>query len=110
KSIAWQFLRLWEQVFSKIRHGLEGIFIIHSGSLFVIRDQLSAEIVDKIDWVKVSKDTPYGKLSVNWEKKGAKVDINVEIPVGSTATLYTPDNKTVTLPSGHHSISCDIVK
>ena len=68
------------------------------------------QIVEKIDWVKVSKDTPYGKLSVNWEKKGAKVDINVEIPVGSTATLYTPDNKTITLPSGHHNISCDIVK
>ena len=64
------------------------------------------QIVTEIDWVKVSKDTPYGKLSVNWEKKGAKVDINVEIPVGSTATLYTPDGKSITLPSGNHSVSC----
>lgn len=66
------------------------------------------QIVEKIDWVKVSKDTPYGKLYVSWEKKGAKLEIDVVIPVGSTATLYTPDGKSITLPSGNHSVSCDM--
>lgn len=66
------------------------------------------QIVSEIDWVKVSKDTPHGKVSVNWEKTGESVEINVVIPVGSTATLYTPDGKSVTLLSGSHNISCEM--
>jgi alpha-L-rhamnosidase len=65
------------------------------------------QIVDAIDWVKVSKDTPYGKLYVSWEKAQDELKINLTIPVGSTATLHTPDGKSILLGSGNHSINCN---
>lgn len=66
------------------------------------------QIIDEIDWVKVSKDTPYGKLFVGWNKTEGQLKIDVEIPIGSSATLYTPDGKSVKLSSGSHSVSCAI--
>lgn len=66
------------------------------------------QMIKNIDWVKVSKDTPYGKVSVNWEKSGDLLELDIVIPTGSTATLITPDGKSIALTSGTHNISCNI--
>lgn len=34
--------------------------------------------------------TPYGKASVSWKKQSGAYRVDVEIPVGSTATVYIP--------------------
>lgn len=53
---------------------------------FFIRPQ----VLDNMTWVKASKDTPYGELSVNWEKSNSQFTLSVIVPVGSHATLECP--------------------
>ena len=65
--------------------------------------------VDGIDWVKAFKNTPYGKLEVCWTMTNGTFDIQVEIPVGSSATVYLPDgSEGIALESGSHHISMTI--
>ena len=68
---------------------------------FFVRPQL----VEGIDWVKASKDTPYGKLSVEWKREGDKLTLDVIVPVGTTATVVLPNhNEPIVLASGKHRI------
>lgn len=67
---------------------------------FFVRPQL----VDGIDWVKASKDTPYGLIEVNWTQASDNFTIEVVVPVGTTATICLPDGKEVVLPSGKHHL------
>lgn len=48
------------------------------------------QFVEGISWVRAKKDTPYGELAVEWERKDNALTINVKIPVGSHATLCLP--------------------
>jgi alpha-L-rhamnosidase len=45
-----------------------------------------------------SNETPNGKAGVDWEKETDKFTLNINVPVGSTATVYVPatDAKNVT--------------
>ena len=45
--------------------------------------------VDGISWVEASKSTPYGTLSVRWEKTDAFV-MDVVVPVGCRASVVLP--------------------
>ncbi|MBQ8874627.1 MAG: alpha-rhamnosidase, partial [Bacteroides sp.] len=68
---------------------------------FYVRPQL----VEGIDWVKASKDTPYGELSVEWKREGDKLTLDVIVPVGTTATVVLPNHKEpIELTSGKHRI------
>lgn len=40
-----------------------------------------------------SNETPYGTAGIRWEESGTKFNVNVEVPVGSTATVYVPASK-----------------
>ena len=66
--------------------------------------------VDGIDWVKASKNTPYGRLVVNWEKKDGRFILDTEIPVGSVATVHLPDGRTMSLESGSYRLVADKVR
>ena len=62
--------------------------------------------VEGINWVKASKDTPYGEIKVNWEKKNGNFEMDVVIPTGSTATVTMPDGTINNLTSGMHKLAC----
>ena len=62
--------------------------------------------IEGITWVKASKDTPYGVLEVNWERRANEWIMEINIPVGSSATVHC--NEKIELPSGKHRISCKI--
>jgi alpha-L-rhamnosidase len=66
--------------------------------------------VDGIDWVKASKNTPYGRLVVNWEKKDGRFVLDTEIPVGSVATVHLPDGRTMSLESGSYRLVADKIR
>lgn len=68
---------------------------------FFVRPQL----VKGIDWVKASKDTPYGLIEVSWKQMDDDFKLDVVVPVGSTATVYLPDGKDVELTSGIHRLN-----
>ncbi len=51
---------------------------------------IQPQIPQGITWAKTVKETPYGKLVVNWELKGKTMELNVEIPVGTEAGIVIP--------------------
>jgi alpha-L-rhamnosidase len=40
--------------------------------------------------VSYANETPFGNASVKWEKSAGLFKLNVDVPVGSTATVYVP--------------------
>jgi alpha-L-rhamnosidase len=52
-----------------------------------------------LTWAKVSKETPYGTIKVEWQKEDGEMVIQVTIPTGSKAKL--------TLPKGEESCLID---
>ena len=80
-----------------------------------IRPQIPAGV----EWVKTSKETPYGKVRSEWRVDGNKMIFDIEIPANSTATFHSPvatsdctlngvstamNSNTVSLASGVHQI------
>jgi len=43
-----------------------------------------------LTFVSYANETPLGNASVRWEKSAGSFKLNVEVPVGSTATVYVP--------------------
>lgn len=54
---------------------------------------IEPELISGVSWVKATKDTPYGTLSVEWKKEGGMLDMAIEIPVGCHATLCLPTSE-----------------
>jgi alpha-L-rhamnosidase len=54
-----------------------------------------------LTYVKYFNETSYGKAGIHWEKKDGQFTMQVEVPVGCSATVYVPltQEKTV-LESG----------
>lgn len=51
---------------------------------------IKPQVVNDISWVQASKDTPYGLLKVRWEKKESSFVLDVQIPVGASASVALP--------------------
>jgi alpha-L-rhamnosidase len=43
-----------------------------------------------VTFASYSNETPYGTAAVNWEKKDNVFKLNINVPVGSTSTVYVP--------------------
>lgn len=54
------------------------------------RITIRPQLVDGLDWVKCRYNSIRGPIVCNWKRQSKKVDVEIEIPVGSTATLYLP--------------------
>ena len=52
---------------------------------------IDPQIPKGLTWAKMAKDTPYGVIVVDWELTDNIMDLQVDIPVGVTATLCIPD-------------------
>lgn len=65
---------------------LGGIIPIEPGYRKVLVDP---QMPAGMDWVKVTKETPYGPLTVKWDNSHGQADITVEAPVG--ITVVRPD-------------------
>ena len=66
------------------------------------------QLVEGIDWVKVSKDTPYGMVELNWEKNGKSFTIDVTLPFGTSATVVLPDGSVKEITAGSHELKCTL--
>lgn len=83
---------------------------------------IKPQVVNDISWVQASKDTPYGLLKVRWEKEDASFVLDVQIPVGSSASVSLPfpvenvrvngqpseSKETLDLESGSYRIECSL--
>lgn len=48
------------------------------------------QIVDDMTYVEYSNLTPYGTAGIRWEKNNVNLTMDIDVPVGSTATVYVP--------------------
>jgi len=53
---------------------------------------IAPQVPAGINWAKVSKETPYGTLAIDWELREGMLHINLTIPPGCTALLELPEN------------------
>lgn len=58
-----------------------------------------------ITWAQGSVRTPYGDISLRWERREEDFRVTLEVPVSTVCTLTLPDGETMELLSGHHRIS-----
>jgi alpha-L-rhamnosidase len=66
-------------------------------------------LTDEIDGARVAHLSPYGMISATWQKRAGQLFIDVEVPVGVTATVSLPDGSDSTnVGCGAHSFVCDI--
>jgi alpha-L-rhamnosidase len=56
-----------------------------------------------LTYAKGSVLTPYGKIASEWKLDGGRVEMNVEIPMGTTCKLVMPSGEEHTLSSGKYS-------
>ena len=52
--------------------------------------KIQPQIPQGVTWAKTTKETPYGKLVVNWEIKANTMEMELEIPVGINAEVVIP--------------------
>jgi alpha-L-rhamnosidase len=46
-----------------------------------------------VTFATYANETPYGRAAINWKKSGSAFKLDIEVPVGSTATVYVPASK-----------------
>lgn len=56
--------------------------------------------VGDVTWAKGSYDSPYGMIKSEWKKNGDVFELNVAIPVNTTATIYLPAKEGSLLSEG----------
>ena len=66
---------------------------------------IAPQVPAGITWAKVTKETPYGALSVDWEVKEGMLYMNLTIPPGCTALLELPETTTEYLMDGKQYFS-----
>jgi hypothetical protein len=52
--------------------------------------EIRPQPVGDVTWVKGSYDSPYGMIRSEWKKSSDVFELNVEIPVNTTAVIYMP--------------------
>ena len=56
--------------------------------------EIRPTLVKGLDWVKFYKDSPYGRINIDWKVIGNDFTLKCTVPVGTTATVYIPDGET----------------
>ncbi len=72
--------------------------------------RINPQVPKGISWAKTYKETPYGKLSVDWKIDAGAMEMNITIPVGTEAEVVIPEGATeYVLNEEKHSIPQDAV-
>ena len=50
------------------------------------------QIPNGVTWTKVTKESPYGTIAVNWEMQGKQLNLQLIVTAGTTATVCIPNN------------------
>lgn len=65
------------------------------------------QVVGDLTWAKASTESPYGRISSRWQRRGKTMTLDIEIPANTTATVQIPDGgsgvRTVKVGSGKYS-------
>ena len=53
---------------------------------------IEPQIPESVTWAKTTKESPYGTIAVNWSLESGKLNMDIALPVGCTATVILPQN------------------
>ena len=114
-TLTWE---MWEGSRSQIHNCFNGIGTwFYQALAGIIPDEskpgyrhmtISPQLVEGIDWVKASKDTPYGSVEVCWRKNDTAFSIEMTIPFGASATVSLPDGTVHKTESGTYKFDCKL--
>lgn len=60
---------------------------------------LEPQLIDGLDWVKCSFDSPMGKIQSSWKREANTLTWNITIPPGATSQVRVPGRMTQLTPS-----------
>jgi alpha-L-rhamnosidase len=66
---------------------------------------IKPEIVKGLEWVKASYNSPYGTIKSKWKKISGKIEIDLEIPVNTSALIYVPGTNRQTISENRRPIN-----
>ena len=71
---------------------------------------IEPKIVGDMAYVDASYNSMYGLIKLNWKIENGKFNININVPVNSTATFKSPvgTQEALTLGSGEHKLSFNL--
>ncbi len=69
--------------------GLGGI-IPHEDAPGYRRFTVKPQIAQEIDWVNVTKETPYGTIALRWKVAGNALSMSLTVPAGTEAEVWVP--------------------
>jgi alpha-L-rhamnosidase len=58
-----------------------------------------------VEFVSYANETQYGRASISWKKNEKAFLMDIEVPVGSTATVYVPESVTGSITEGGRKIT-----
>ncbi len=58
---------------------------------------IKPQIPNGITWVKSHIDSPYGKIVVDWSIRERQLLLDIQLPVGSSATFIAPENTQIVM-------------
>jgi alpha-L-rhamnosidase len=72
---------------------------------------INPQVPEGVTWANVSKETPYGTVSVKWKIEDNHFGMDLNIPVGSTASVIIPKEcEKYTLDGRSHKVSQSFVE
>jgi alpha-L-rhamnosidase len=86
-------------------HGLLGIRPTSPGYDTVT---IAPAFPEGLDWARGHLDSPHGKVASSWRRTGNRVELTVEIPIGTRAVVELAGERSE-LASGVHRLSADLV-
>ncbi len=124
-TTTWEY---WEGGRSRIHNCFNGVgswFVQAAGG--ILPDEKAAgfknvilrpQTPEGVEWVKSSKQTPYGKVRSEWRAEGDKMLFEVEIPANATATFFSPvdadecllNGQSVALSNGSMQLASGVYK
>ena len=84
---------------------IAGLRIVEPGyKKFMVKPILGGDITD----VETSTLTPYGRISLKWEKTDKDFHLCVDVPMMTSCVAILPNGEEKELSYGHHELSCTL--
>ncbi|NMA73543.1 MAG: family 78 glycoside hydrolase catalytic domain [Bacteroidales bacterium] len=64
--------------------------------------------VGDLNYIKAYHETLYGKIAVEWTIQNSVFNLNVEVPINTTAEIILPNGEKQKVSSGNYSFKCTI--
>jgi alpha-L-rhamnosidase len=61
-----------------------------------------------LTWAKAAYDSPYGRISTEWNLAGGTFSLDVTIPPNTAATVDLPDGKIIEVGAGQHAFKAKV--